>query len=199
MGTQFLAGWSAADISPVEPVLIAGQFHARVSEGVSDPVTATVLAIEADTADAVTRCLLISCDLVGIPEHFRIEARKAICRHLPVLKPEEIVLNATHTHTAPEVRQAIDAAVTGGGNVPPVGNLGLPAMEPAEYISQVAEKIAVSACEAWERREPSGIAFGLGQAVVGHNRRLSYLNGESVMYGDASLPTFCLLYTSRRG
>lgn len=34
------------DLTPAKPVLIAGQFHARISEGVMDPITATVLVIE---------------------------------------------------------------------------------------------------------------------------------------------------------
>ena len=41
-------GWAQADITPVKNVLLAGQFHARVSEGIMDPVTATVLAIESE-------------------------------------------------------------------------------------------------------------------------------------------------------
>jgi len=44
-------GWSSADLTPHRPVLIAGQFHARVSEGVMDPVTATVLALESRADD----------------------------------------------------------------------------------------------------------------------------------------------------
>lgn len=39
-------GWAQVDITPDKPVLIAGQFHARVSEGVLDPITATILVWE---------------------------------------------------------------------------------------------------------------------------------------------------------
>ena len=44
-------GWASADITPEQPVVITGQFYARVSEGVMDPVTATALALE--SADPV--------------------------------------------------------------------------------------------------------------------------------------------------
>lgn len=43
---DLLIGWAQTDITPDAPVLLAGQFHTRVSEGVLDPVTATILAFE---------------------------------------------------------------------------------------------------------------------------------------------------------
>ena len=39
-------------------------------------------------------------------------------------------------------------------------------------------------------RAPSGIAYGLGHAVVGRIRRLTYKDGSSVMYGKAGVPEF---------
>ena len=35
---SFYAGWAQADITPDKPIFISGQFHARVSEGVQDPL-----------------------------------------------------------------------------------------------------------------------------------------------------------------
>ena len=40
---KLLVGWSSVDITPESPVPLQGQFAARVSEGVLDPLTATVL------------------------------------------------------------------------------------------------------------------------------------------------------------
>lgn len=40
MRTAIKAGWASTDITPGKPVVVTGQFHARVSEGVMDPVTA---------------------------------------------------------------------------------------------------------------------------------------------------------------
>ena len=39
-------GWASADITPDKPVIIRGQFYARISDGVQDPITVTALAIE---------------------------------------------------------------------------------------------------------------------------------------------------------
>ena len=54
-------GWAQADITPEEPVLICGQRHARVSEGVRDPVTATALVFERDGEHVV----FVSWDLAS--------------------------------------------------------------------------------------------------------------------------------------
>jgi len=43
---------------------------------------------------------------------------------------------------------------------------------------------------AWEKRSPGGISYGLGFAVVGNNRRASYYDGSSVMYGKTNTENF---------
>ena len=64
-------GWASTDLTPTQPVILAGQMHARVSEDVLDPVTATVLALESSSAQAV----LVSCDFATIPEDLRDKVR----------------------------------------------------------------------------------------------------------------------------
>ncbi len=172
-------GWAQADITPDRPVMVSGQFHARVSESVGDPVTATTLAL--DSGDA-GRVVLISCDLVSIPDGLRDAIRKRLCADVPDLTPTDIVLNATHTHTGPEVRvenpevRLEQAAAQTGGDMPtrfglPVGHLDV--MDPADYVTFAVERIASAAARAWRERAPGGIGFGLSQAVVGRNRRIS--------------------------
>ena len=39
----FYLGWASADITPTKPVLIAGQFHARMSEGIRSKVVAVAV------------------------------------------------------------------------------------------------------------------------------------------------------------
>ncbi len=92
-------GWSSVDITPDKPVLLAGQFHARVSEGVHDPVTATALAVE----NGDGRVIMISCDLVSIGNDLRDTVRALLKTAIPELRSDEILLNATHTHTAPSI------------------------------------------------------------------------------------------------
>ncbi|MFN2352407.1 MAG: hypothetical protein ABR497_10720, partial [Kiritimatiellia bacterium] len=178
-------GWAAADITPDQPVCLAGQFHARVSEGVLDPVTATALALEsADGAAAI----MISCEMVSIAEALRDAVRARVKAGIAGFDPKHICLNATHTHSAPLARPPQNQAGTTSRFGLTPAELGI--MDPADYIEWAAERIADAAIQAWNRRAPGGIGFGLGQAVVGRNRRISYLDGESRMYGKTGVPEF---------
>jgi len=175
-------GWAAVDIVPPQPVLIAGQFHARVSEGVADPLTATALALQANGDQAV----LVSCDLVAIGNELRDAVRAIVRQHAPDLPPEKVVLNATHTHTAPEIRapSPTSAFVSRGTGVE------LPAMPAADYVAFAAQRIGAAVIRAWQSRAPGTIAFGQGYAVIGRNRRWVDTSGRATMYGNTNTPSF---------
>lgn len=187
----FRIGWASADLTPDRPVLVTGQFHARISEAVWDPITATALAIEqGEDAAARHRAVLVSCDYVSIPDGLREAVREHLRTMLPELDPHCVALNGTHTHTGPEVRVEGDALQTRGGNVPTRMGVELDVMDPAEYVAIAAERIAQAVVEAWGNRKPGGISFGLGHATVGYNRRICYYTGESRMYGNMNDPQF---------
>ena len=179
---NFNIGWASIDITPDKPVLLAGQFFARVSEGVLDPVTATVLALEYGTGPSSEKAIMISCDLVSISENFRDNVRNLLKNTIPEVNSDQIFLNATHTHTAPSVGSATDTKSMYG--------VELDAMSPADCQKYISERIAKATEEAWKNRKPGGISFGLGQAVVGHNRHSVDMNGKSVMYKNANFPEF---------
>jgi len=184
-------GWASCSITPEQPVFVSGQFCARISQGVLDPVTSTVLALESDDRDSGV--VMVSCDLVCIPNNFRDAVRRYATRLLPQLKPESIIINATHTHTAPEIRTEKDSPFastgsmqgfgTGAGNVSALRDLEKNVMAPADYVEWAASRIAEAIAQAWNSRKPGGIGYGMGHAVVGHNRRISYYNEETRMYG----------------
>ncbi len=98
-------GWASTDLTPEKPVLVTGQFHARVSEGVLDPVTATALALEFfQDGKSTDFAVMVSCEFVTIPDGLRDAVRVRLEKILPEIDPMRVFLNATHTHTAPEVR-----------------------------------------------------------------------------------------------
>jgi len=183
-------GWAQADITPEQPVILTGMQHARVSEGVADPLTATVLAIESvRPGQAPGQLVLVSCDLLSVSECIRAAVRAHLKTELPALKPEAIVMSATHTHTAPyhytRPRYTED--------VPPEREpygIDLPAMSGQAYVDFAARRIADGIIRAWQIRRPSGLAHGLGHAVVGRNRLTAYKNGKSIMYGRTDRPDF---------
>ena len=177
-------GWASADITPTKPALLRGQFHARLSENVLDPLSATALAMESGD----TRLIMISCDVVAIPDDVRDGVRKQVTAQLPELSPTDITLNATHTHTAPvmstddgETQYGIPFKwITGGAD----------AMTPKEYLEFMVVRIADAAVEAWKSRRIGGVSYGLSKAVIGHNRIQVKKSGQSQMYGNTSAPDF---------
>jgi len=182
-------GWAGADLTPPSPVLISGQFHARVSEGVKDPLTATVMALESvRQGRAPERSVMVSCDLVCIPDNLRDGVRRHLRQRLPELDPMSVVLNATHSHTAPEVR-----ADDTNDCIPQRFGIDLETlgvMHPGEYAALAAERIAEAIVRAWASREPAGIGFALAHATVAYNRRICFYNGETRMYGGMSTEQF---------
>ncbi|MGC9317379.1 MAG: hypothetical protein ACP5KN_05000 [Armatimonadota bacterium] len=181
-GSHLKVGWSQTEITPPEPTLIAGQFHARVMEGVQDPVTATALALEQGDEHVV----FVSCDLVAIADELREAVTQRLEAEAETPRAQAIIMNATHTHTGPETRYRR----YGDGHTSSYAGVELEVMEIADYVEFAADRIAAAIREAWESREEGSVAFGLGYAVVGRNRRWVDVDGRSTMYGDTNTPEF---------
>ena len=187
-------GWSSVDITPDAPVYLSGQRYSRISEGVKDPITATALALESDSGEGV---VLVSIDLSRIPDEvlggdMRGRVREMVRAALPGEEVPEVILNATHTHAAPdpqthttgfEDRLRPRQAEQWADKLDTV-------MLPGEYLDFAVPLIAEAAVEAWQARQPGGISFGLNYAVVGHNRIMSYADGSTIMYGATDHPDF---------
>ncbi len=188
---EILIGWATRDLTPERPALLRGQFHARVSEGVMDPITVTALAIESlRDGRPEGHAVMVSCDMVTIPDGLRDGVRSRLARLAPELDPLSVCIHATHTHTGPGANPATAEAM---GCLPEETGLAaaeLGAMELSENLAFAVERIAEAAAAAWRARAPGGIGFGLGHAVVGHNRRVSYYAGETRMYGKTDDPDF---------
>lgn len=200
---QIHVGWAAGDITPEQPVVLRGQFHARISEGVLDPITATALALSSgsEPADDSKAMVMVSCDLVAIPDSLTKKVRQLLGKRLPSFNPDWLCLSATHTHTGPELGPPARCTTwmsTDGQPEEPLqffGNDGwygidLPAMSPDDSLVFTAGRIAETVVQAWENRRPGSIGYGLGHAVISHNRRSVFDNGESRMYGKTNDPAF---------
>ena len=97
--TMILAGFAQADITPREPVDLAGYFNRRTSAGVLDPLHARAAVFD----DGTTRVALVVLDLIGLP----LELVNALRERLGDALPHLLVV-ATHTHTAPAVFRIFD-------------------------------------------------------------------------------------------
>ena len=68
--------------------------------------------------------------------------------------------------------------------------MGSEVLSPEEYNDILATKICEAAIEAWESRKAGALSWGKGHAVVGFNRRVSYFDGSTVMYGKTDVSEF---------
>lgn len=169
---ELLVGWASADITPDRPVALSGQFYTRISESVHDPLTATALALDNGSDQAV----MVSLDLISVSQKLIEGVRQRLKTILPELDARNLLLNATHTHTAPDVDGAYET---------PAG-----VMTSAEYFDFLADSVTDAAVRAWRARRPAGVSWALGHAVIGYNRRASFADGRSVMYGPLARPDF---------
>jgi len=172
-------GWASRDITPDRPVALAGQFHKRISTGVAARLSVTALALETRGGDAaLDQAILVSCDLVAIHDGVQARLRKLLEGKHEGFDLRKLLLSATHTHTAPVTTDPWYDVTEEG------------VMKPTEYVDLFLGRAAEAVVEAWKGRKPGGVTWGLGYAVVGLNRRMTYADGKAAMYGKNDRPDF---------
>ncbi len=82
------------DITPKNPVFMAGYGMDRKSIDAHDPLMARCLVLESGR----TRIAFVSCDLLGVPR-YQIEKIRAMVKSVT---PEHLYISATHTHSGPD-------------------------------------------------------------------------------------------------
>jgi len=175
----FKVGTVQVDITPPKAVALDGQMHTRISQKVTTPLTANVLAMEGVLENQNSSAVFVSFDLVAVRRVLDKAVRDAVKKALPDFDVQNLILCGTHTHTAP-VTEDDKYFVPAGTDY----------MKPSEYVVFAAEKVAVAVAEAWKNRQPAKFGYGLGYGVVAYNRRAVYADGKGVMYGNTNQPTF---------
>lgn len=197
-------GWASRDVSTNKPINIPGQFSMRISLGIMDPVTVTALVID----NSEEMVVFLSADLVVIRSYLLDEIRQKVGKLCPAVPVEKIIMNATHTHTAPSHYTDKAAGWETGSSTAQVNSVPHDGVEIAssdEYRDFLSSKAAEAICEAYDQRAPGGIAFGYGYAVVAHSRRVVYfddiskrggasngfmVDGKAKMYGNTKDDNF---------
>jgi len=176
---ELLIGAANVSITPSQPVALSGQRHTRIARQVESPVTATALAIETRHGEAVLdQAIMVSCDLVAIRDGIQEQFRERVKARLPDFDVKKLFLSTTHTHTAPVLREGVYV-------IPKEG-----VIQPVEYVEFLIERLEDAVVRAWQNRRPGGVSWGLGHALVAHNRRAVYTDGSARMYGKTDGPTF---------
>ncbi|MHB8973549.1 MAG: hypothetical protein ACYC3X_25255 [Pirellulaceae bacterium] len=178
--TQLWIGTAAADITPKLPAALTGFQTVRITNTLQSPLTANVLALESRAGEQVIeQAILVSCDLCIFRPGILEEFRQHVAGRLPGFDVRKLILAATHTHSAPILRQnQYDESSYGD------------AMQPKDYLPFLFQRMADAVVQAWERRAVGAVAWGLGHAVVGLNRRLVYADGHAEMLGNTNDPNF---------
>ncbi len=193
---KLLIGWASTNITPDVPVIMSGGSRARLSTGVMDPLTATALVLESGrNGETPERVVMVSVDLGSVHTDMLERVLQIVGERVPEIDSGNVIIAATHTHAAVECRKdppLVERLAELGIEVPLEWSwwgmdLGVKP-SPGEYFEFASGRIADAIEQAFKDRKPGGVSFGLGHAVVGHNRLIAYDNGRSEMYGKTDRP-----------
>lgn len=156
------AGAASTSITPDLPMWMSGYgARKKPADQVAAPLNAKALAIEDATGKTV---VIVTTDLLGIPRVLRqgveVEVRS---RH--GLAPEQIMINASHTHCGPELR----GVKTFLNDLDPARS-----KQVAAYQATVQAKLVSVIGEALQRRTPATVSYGQARAGFAMNRRKNY-------------------------
>jgi len=179
---ELFVGSATISITPEEPVLLDGQRSTRIGRTIESPCLASAIVVETRNGEAVEHVTaFVSCDLVAIRggEDLYALVRNEIRGKVPDELLPRLILNATHTHTGPVIEN------DGRYDLPEEG-----VMVPTYYREFLVKRIGQILVEAWTKRAPAQVAWGLGHAVVAYNRRPVFADGKAKMYGKVNTPDF---------
>jgi neutral ceramidase len=155
------AGVATVVTTPEQSMWMAG-YAARnkPSEGQTHDLNAKALALE-DAAGS--RFVIVTVDLIGFPREFRDSVEKEVGARYG-LRPEALLLNASHTHSGPEIRawratQAWDL---------PAEQIELG----KKYADSLQVKIVDLVGRALKDLAPAQLSYTHGRSGVAMNRRL---------------------------
>ena len=137
------AGTARVDVTPPAfPVLVNGGMFTNSATGAKTPLYARAIVLD----DGRERIALVIVDSCMLPRQLLDEA-KQLAGTKSGIRPDRILIGATHTHTAPAA----------------MGCLGTDA-DPA-YVPFLRLKLAEAIVTAADRLEPARVGFGVGDAA----------------------------------
>jgi neutral ceramidase len=157
------AGVAKIDMTPDRPVKMSGYGSRKdLSTGVHDRLYARVVVFESGEK----RLVLVSTELIGFYKTYE-PLRDALCERFG-LKPSELFLSATHTHSGPTPTFSKEGGPFGKPVHP--NNLA--------YTERLKDKLLKVTGQALEARGPVRIGVGRGHSPVGSNRRAQQADGS---------------------
>ena len=154
-------GVSQRIITPEIGTPMAGYYFDRGAEGVHDDLYTKAMVLEKDGRKVV----LISCDLIEIPNYLVDEIRAEIHNQTGI-PAAHVMLSATHAHTGPVIPEF------------PIGVQSAHELVKS-YAQALPEKIAKNVKQANAALQPASLQYGLGQeTTLSFNRRFLMKDGS---------------------
>ncbi len=174
---QWKAAAAAVKITPRNAKgswMFGNASQTKPSSGVGQDIFAKALAIEDARG---TRLVIVTYDLMGIPRTLRQSLSKR-CADVYKLEPESLLLNASHTHSGPEVRLY-------GVNGDDVGAYMKDEAEAEAYGRLLEEKTFQIVGEVLQKLAPARLDYFHARAGFAMNRRQPTENGfTNAPYSD---------------
>ena len=161
----FRVGVAEVDITPPARFPMAGYYHERLSDGVIDPLKAKAIVFR----DGQTAAAMVVCDLIGIASDLTIAVRERASEKTGI-PPANIVISATHSHTAPDYMKELYL------------KLGNEKQDPlrAEYIEKLINGPVDAIVQAHTKAKPATLTSGSAtqQTPLAFNRRFVMRDGS---------------------
>lgn len=155
---QWQAGAASTVLTPEQDIWLAGYARKQPSRGTLQDVYAKALALQGSDG---SRLVIVTCDLIGIPRDLRSSVEQQAQERYG-LEPASLLLNASHTHTGPEVRMNKEI---------PEGWSRKRTRETLRYLKFAEERIVDAIEKALENMEPSQLAYSHARCGFAMNRR----------------------------
>jgi len=154
------AGVSSVKITPEGPAWMAGYASRnKPSDGVEHDLFAKSLVIQDAAGETL---VMVTLDLISVPGPLRAHIEDKL-KQSHGLKPENLLMNCSHTHSGPEIRTT-DPALDG---------LDPERREKAvAYVESLQTRILSSIDAAFIKLAPASISFQKARAGFAMNRRL---------------------------
>jgi hypothetical protein len=161
------AGVSTIAITPSQAMWMAGySSRTKPSEGVLSELHAKALAIE-DSAG--TRAVIVTTDLISIPRELRRQVIERLDKRYN-LNPASLVINCSHTHCSPVVRDDLEMSV--------MYPLDAEQRQRVEaYFVELRDKLNTVIGAALDDLQPAKLSYSHARCGFAMNRRLPTKDG----------------------
>ncbi len=165
-------GATTVPINPPPGLGLAGYYHERGNEGVLDDIAAKAVVLD----DGSTRAAIVVCDLISMPKWIVTDARELVEKRTGI-PGGNVMIAATHTHTAPVLFREWSRDETDGGGI-----------EASKIYSRTLPKlIADAVAAANEKRQLARVSAGREREAQLANNRRYWMRDGSVGWNPGKL------------